>query len=190
MPTGWCSQPATLRREGATSRVPKRYRGWLADGRAYRIVPDRPPLSVDNFSRRHKQPDVSIPATLRLRDIMVQGNTDVSVAIGSVALSVEAPSNPGLMAIGEAASVSVHGANRLGCNSLLDHRRVRPLGSAAGRRDRQAGRASQTAATHLGGFLVYTLRLLPQRQRRQADRPDPRPHAADHAEPLRRLPHG
>ena len=27
---------------------------------------------------------------------------------------------PGLMAIGEAASVSVHGANRLGCNSLLD----------------------------------------------------------------------
>ncbi len=27
---------------------------------------------------------------------------------------------PGLMAIGETASVSVHGANRLGCNSLLD----------------------------------------------------------------------
>ncbi|HEV2302788.1 MAG TPA: FAD-binding protein, partial [Stellaceae bacterium] len=27
---------------------------------------------------------------------------------------------PGLMAVGEAASVSVHGANRLGCNSLLD----------------------------------------------------------------------
>ena len=27
---------------------------------------------------------------------------------------------PGMMAIGEAASVSVHGANRLGCNSLLD----------------------------------------------------------------------
>src|SRR5260370_29723813 len=27
---------------------------------------------------------------------------------------------PGLMAIGEAACVSVHGANRLGCNSLLD----------------------------------------------------------------------
>src|SRR5712692_10877275 len=27
---------------------------------------------------------------------------------------------PGLMAIGESASVSVHGANRLGCNSLLD----------------------------------------------------------------------
>ena len=28
--------------------------------------------------------------------------------------------HPGLMAIGEAACVSVHGANRLGCNSLLD----------------------------------------------------------------------
>ncbi len=28
--------------------------------------------------------------------------------------------SPGLMAIGETASVSVHGANRLGCNSLLD----------------------------------------------------------------------
>ena len=27
---------------------------------------------------------------------------------------------PGLMAVGEGASVSVHGANRLGCNSLLD----------------------------------------------------------------------
>ena len=27
---------------------------------------------------------------------------------------------PGLMAVGEAACVSVHGANRLGCNSLLD----------------------------------------------------------------------
>jgi succinate dehydrogenase / fumarate reductase, flavoprotein subunit len=27
---------------------------------------------------------------------------------------------PGLMAVGECASVSVHGANRLGCNSLLD----------------------------------------------------------------------
>jgi succinate dehydrogenase / fumarate reductase, flavoprotein subunit len=26
----------------------------------------------------------------------------------------------GMMAVGEAASVSVHGANRLGCNSLLD----------------------------------------------------------------------
>ncbi len=38
---------------------------------------------------------------------------------------------PGLMAIGEAASVSVHGANRLGCNSLLD---IVVFGRAAGMR--------------------------------------------------------
>ncbi|MBI4184240.1 MAG: succinate dehydrogenase flavoprotein subunit [Proteobacteria bacterium] len=38
---------------------------------------------------------------------------------------------PGLMAVGEAACVSVHGANRLGCNSLLD---LVVFGRAAGRR--------------------------------------------------------
>ena len=38
---------------------------------------------------------------------------------------------PGLMAIGEGASVSVHGANRLGCNSLLD---IVVFGRAAGAR--------------------------------------------------------
>jgi succinate dehydrogenase / fumarate reductase, flavoprotein subunit len=38
---------------------------------------------------------------------------------------------PGLMAIGEAACVSVHGANRLGCNSLLD---IVVFGRAAARR--------------------------------------------------------
>jgi succinate dehydrogenase / fumarate reductase flavoprotein subunit len=38
---------------------------------------------------------------------------------------------PGLMAIGEAACVSVHGANRLGCNSLVD---IVVFGRAAARR--------------------------------------------------------
>ena len=38
---------------------------------------------------------------------------------------------PGLMAIGEAACVSVHGANRLGSNSLLD---LLVFGRAAGKR--------------------------------------------------------
>jgi succinate dehydrogenase / fumarate reductase, flavoprotein subunit len=38
---------------------------------------------------------------------------------------------PGLMAVGEAACVSVHGANRLGCNSLLD---IVVFGRAAARR--------------------------------------------------------
>jgi succinate dehydrogenase / fumarate reductase, flavoprotein subunit len=58
---------------------------------------------------------------------------------------------PGLMAIGEAASVSVHGANRLGCNSLLDivvfgraaaHRAaalIRPGGLAQGPLPPEAG---------------------------------------------------
>jgi hypothetical protein len=40
---------------------------------------------------------------------------------------------PGLMAIGEAACVSVHGANRLGCNSLLD---IVVFGRAAAHRAR------------------------------------------------------
>lgn len=41
-------------------------------------------------------------------------NTDAQV------LNIDGEIVPGLMAIGEAACVSVHGANRLGCNSLLD----------------------------------------------------------------------
>jgi succinate dehydrogenase / fumarate reductase flavoprotein subunit len=41
---------------------------------------------------------------------------------------------PGLMAIGEAACVSVHGANRLGCNSLLD---IVVFGRAAALRARE-----------------------------------------------------
>ena len=50
---------------------------------------------------------------------------------------------PGLMAVGEAACVSVHGANRLGTNSLLD---LVVFGRAAAhprRRDRQARRAAR-----------------------------------------------
>ena len=52
----------------------------------------------------------------------------------------------GLMAIGEAACVSVHGANRLGSNSLID---LVVFGRAAahpGRRDRRAGRHAASAA--------------------------------------------
>ena len=54
---------------------------------------------------------------------------------------------PGLMAIGETACVSVHGANRLGCNSLLD---IIVFG--------------QAAAEHLGKFLkpgVFQPKLSP-----------------------------
>src|SRR6202035_493254 len=44
---------------------------------------------------------------------------------------------PGLMAIGEAACVSVHGANRLGTNSLLD---LIVFGRAAAQRAAEIGR--------------------------------------------------
>ena len=57
---------------------------------------------------------------------------------------------PGLMAVGEAACVSVHGANRLGSNSLLD---LVVFGREAGaslRRDRQARHSAQAAAGRCG----------------------------------------
>ena len=56
---------------------------------------------------------------------------------------------PGLMAIGEAACVSVHGANRLGCNSLLD---IVVFGRAAAQKaaeDLKASRTHKTAKAHL-----------------------------------------
>ena len=55
----------------------------------------------------------------------------------------------GLMAIGEAACVSVHGANRLGCNSLLD---IVVFGRAAAQKaaeDLKASRTHKTAKAHL-----------------------------------------
>jgi succinate dehydrogenase / fumarate reductase flavoprotein subunit len=48
---------------------------------------------------------------------------------------------PGLLAVGEAACVSVHGANRLGCNSLLD---IVVFGRAAARRAIELVRPSMT----------------------------------------------
>lgn len=50
---------------------------------------------------------------------------------------------PGLMAIGEAACVSVHGANRLGSNSLLD---LVVFGRAAGHRAREIVKPGSTPA--------------------------------------------
>jgi succinate dehydrogenase / fumarate reductase flavoprotein subunit len=60
---------------------------------------------------------------------------------------------PGLMAIGEGASVSVHGANRLGCNSLLD---IVVFGRAAALR---AAELLTPGAPHkpLGGDAVDTV---------------------------------
>ena len=53
---------------------------------------------------------------------------------------------PGLMAVGEAACVSVHGANRLGSQFTPRPGRFRPRGGAPLRRDREAGRASPAVA--------------------------------------------
>ncbi len=57
------------------------------------------------------------------------------------------PNVPGLMAIGEAACVSVHGANRLGSNSLLD---LIVFGRAAGQ---HAAKTMSTEKTSLQGDL-------------------------------------
>ncbi|MFM7630547.1 MAG: FAD-binding protein, partial [Alphaproteobacteria bacterium] len=56
---------------------------------------------------------------------------------------------PGLMAIGEAACVSVHGANRLGCNSLLD---IVVFGRAAAQKaaeDLKGSRTQKPVKAHL-----------------------------------------
>ena len=97
---------------------------------------------------------------------------------------------PGLMAIGEAACVSVHGANRLGSNSLLDlvvfgraaalhcAEMVKPGEKHRPLAERQCRRAGARPA-----------RPLPPRQGRDADGGAPARDAEDHAEQLRRVPH-
>ena len=64
---------------------------------------------------------------------------------------------PGLMAVGEAACVSVHGANRLGSNSLLD---LVVFGRAAARRCAEAikpGTPHRALKADAGGFAVARL---------------------------------
>ena len=57
---------------------------------------------------------------------------------GQVVTGADETPVPGLYAAGECACVSVHGANRLGTNSLLGHRRVRPARRRAHGRVREA----------------------------------------------------
>ena len=59
---------------------------------------------VDTISKGNKK----IEPTFRTREVLSPTDDDQHKVV------------PGLMAIGEAACVSVHGANRLGTNSLLD----------------------------------------------------------------------
>ena len=96
---------------------------------------------------------------------------------------------PGLMAIGEAACVSVHGANRLGSNSLID---LVVFGRAAAHRcaelltpgDKQPELPKDSADNAL-----EPARQVPPCLRRHADRATAAEDAAGDAEQLRGVPH-
>ena len=96
---------------------------------------------------------------------------------------------PGLMALGEAACVSVHGANRLGSNSLID---LVVFGRAAALRCAEKltpnGKQPELPAG-LRRQGARPARSLPLRLRRHADRKAARQHAACDAEQLRGVPH-
>ena len=93
------------------------------------------------------------------------------------------------MAVGEAACVSVHGANRLGSNSLID---LVVFGRAAALRCAETIEPRRDAPRPAEGRRRRGRRPprpLPQRQGRHADRRAPRSHAEGDAGGLRRLPH-
>ena len=96
---------------------------------------------------------------------------------------------PGLMALGEAACVSVHGANRLGSNSLID---LVVFGRAAGLRAAETlkpGDRQPELAQGQRGVRADPPRPVPLRQGRDADRGAAPQHAEGHAEQLRGVPH-
>ena len=81
---------------------------------------------------------------------------------------------PGLFAVGEAACVCVHGANRLGSNSLID---LVVFGRAAGMRLGEVikpGAIQERAPEGLGRPRARPARQVPPRRGRQPDRRDPR----------------
>ena len=91
---------------------------------------------------------------------------------------------PGLFAVGEAACVSVHGANRLGSNSLID---LVVFGRAVGHRVGEiveAERARSGRCPRIGGAGAGPARQVPLRQGRQPDRRDPRRDAAGRCRPI------
>ena len=101
-----------------------------------------------------------------------------------------ARSCPGLMAIGEAACVSVHGANRLGSNSLID---LVVFGRAAAQRCGQLierGARPKPLAPGAGDEAVARLDKSAQRQGQDADGQDPARDAARDAGSRGRVPHG
>ena len=96
---------------------------------------------------------------------------------------------PGLMALGEAGCVSVHGANRLGSNSLID---LVVFGRAAALLCAEIADAERQAARAAEGFRrprARPPRPVPPRHRRHADRRAARPDAEGDAEQLRGVPH-
>ena len=91
---------------------------------------------------------------------------------------------PGLFAVGEAACVSVHGANRLGSNSLID---LVVFGRAAGLRLAEVvkkGALQEPLPQGCRRARAHPPRQVPPRRRRQPDRRDPARHAARRCRPI------
>ena len=96
---------------------------------------------------------------------------------------------PGLMAIGEAACVSVHGANRLGSNSLLD---LVVFGRAAAHRAIETlrpGESHPSAPPAATDRAIARLDRIRFAKGKTGNRCDPARDAADHAAALRGVPH-
>jgi succinate dehydrogenase / fumarate reductase flavoprotein subunit len=96
---------------------------------------------------------------------------------------------PGLMAVGEAACVSVHGANRLGTNSLLD---LVVFGRAAAHRAKETikpGGSQAPLPPRAGDEALDRLDRVRNAKGGTMVGRDPRPDAADHAGARRGVPH-
>ncbi len=93
---------------------------------------------------------------------------------------------PGLMALGEAACVSVHGANRLGSNSLIDLVVFGRAAAHALRRNPHAERQAARTAEGLRRARAVAARQIPQRLGRHADRAAARQDAAGDADAIAR----
>ena len=95
---------------------------------------------------------------------------------------------PGLFAVGEAACVSVHGANRLGSNSLID---LVVFGRAAGKRLGEVIKRDalqEKLPKDAGELALARLDRFRHAEGRQPDRRDPARNAAHHAVGLRCVP--
>ena len=95
----------------------------------------------------------------------------------------------GLMSVGEASCTSVHGANRLGGNSLID---LVVFGRAAAHRARELvtpGAAHRPLPKDAGEAAIDRLDRVQACRRQHVDRRDPAQHAAHHAALCGGVPH-